>query len=219
MRDLVICGAGGLGREILSLTDRINAVSREWNVLGFIDDAKAGKTVNGKRVFDEKWLLDYPEREVGVVFGFADCKGKERLYQRLKKMKKIFFPSLIAPTSTVDALAAIGEGCVIADFCFVSIDVSIGFGVLLNVGTTVGHDSAIGNFSTVMPSCSVSGNVRIGERVLLGAGSFILQGKNVGRDAVVAAGSSVFWDVDEGVTVFGSPAYALKKQKKKEDEK
>ena len=52
MKDLIIIGAGGLGRETIWMTERINAVSPEWNILGFIDDKPSykGKIIDGYRV-------------------------------------------------------------------------------------------------------------------------------------------------------------------------
>ena len=38
MKDLYIIGAGGFGREVAWLVERINEVSPTWNIKGFIDD-------------------------------------------------------------------------------------------------------------------------------------------------------------------------------------
>ena len=41
MKRIVIVGAGGFGREVEMLIEQINAVSHEWQLLGFIDDGVA----------------------------------------------------------------------------------------------------------------------------------------------------------------------------------
>ena len=38
MKDLYIIGAGGFGREVAWLVERINDVAPIWNLKGFIDD-------------------------------------------------------------------------------------------------------------------------------------------------------------------------------------
>ena len=38
MKDLIIFGASGFGREVAWLVERINNSSPTWNLLGFIDD-------------------------------------------------------------------------------------------------------------------------------------------------------------------------------------
>ena len=38
MEKIVIIGAGGFGREVKWLIDRINKTSGTWDLIGFIDD-------------------------------------------------------------------------------------------------------------------------------------------------------------------------------------
>lgn len=38
MKDLYIIGAGGFGREVAWLVERINQINPTWNLKGFIDD-------------------------------------------------------------------------------------------------------------------------------------------------------------------------------------
>ena len=38
MKDLIIIGASGFGREVAWLVERINRRSPQWNLIGFLDD-------------------------------------------------------------------------------------------------------------------------------------------------------------------------------------
>ena len=38
MNDIAILGAGGFGREIACLIDKINQNKPQWNLIGFFDD-------------------------------------------------------------------------------------------------------------------------------------------------------------------------------------
>ena len=38
MKDIIIVGASGFGREVLAMIESINEKEPIWNVLGFIDD-------------------------------------------------------------------------------------------------------------------------------------------------------------------------------------
>lgn len=38
MKDIIIVGAGGCGREVANFIEDINKVEKTWNILGFIDD-------------------------------------------------------------------------------------------------------------------------------------------------------------------------------------
>lgn len=52
MKDIVIIGAGGFGREVAWLIEDINKVSSEWNIVGFVDDNESiqGTEINGYKV-------------------------------------------------------------------------------------------------------------------------------------------------------------------------
>lgn len=52
--DLIIYGAGGLGREACCLTQLLD----RWNILGFVDDGKKpGEVIDGKEVLDLAQIL------------------------------------------------------------------------------------------------------------------------------------------------------------------
>ena len=38
MKDLIIVGASGFGRELVQWVEDVNANCPEWNILGFLDD-------------------------------------------------------------------------------------------------------------------------------------------------------------------------------------
>ena len=47
--DIIIIGAGGVGREVALIIEQINARTPKWNILGIVDDNESmwGKVVNG----------------------------------------------------------------------------------------------------------------------------------------------------------------------------
>ena len=49
MKDLIIFGASGFGREVAWAVERINKISPTWNLIGFMDDAEdiQGNKING----------------------------------------------------------------------------------------------------------------------------------------------------------------------------
>ena len=50
MHDLVIYGAGGLGREVAEIVRRINERHRFWNLLGFLDNKAKTDSLDRKSV-------------------------------------------------------------------------------------------------------------------------------------------------------------------------
>ena len=53
MKDLYIIGAGGFGREVAWIVERINSIKPTWNLKGFIDDNETlwGSTEGEYHVF------------------------------------------------------------------------------------------------------------------------------------------------------------------------
>ena len=45
MKNIVIIGAGGFGREVQWLLERMNEKEKQWNLLGYIDDGVAVGTI------------------------------------------------------------------------------------------------------------------------------------------------------------------------------
>ena len=206
LRNIVICGAGGLGRELLSLIRR--DYSEELKVIGFIDDNEnLPDTVEGVPIYSQ----DFLDREkVSVVIGFANVQRKNRLLSNLETKPNLSFPNIISKHAIVNKDAKLGKGVVITDFCWISTRVVIEDGVFLNVATLIGHDTKIGRACSIMPQCAVSGFVKVGKETFIGAKSFILQGKVIGDNATISAGAIVCRDIRDGEVAISAQAKVLK---------
>lgn len=213
--DLVIYGAGGLGRELLEIIEEINAVHPTWNILGFADD--------GIRT-DEGMICGYPllggreffrsiARRTAVLLGFADCAAKEDAYGKITSFcRDFYFPVIVHPYSYVSPRATLADGAVIARFCSVHVSATVGRCALVSNKCEISHDSAVGDFVSLMPSVNISGNVDIGKKTFIGVQAAVLQGVTIGSDAIVGMGSVVLSDVPEGCTVVGSPAKIISRR-------
>ena len=212
MRDVVIYGGGGLGREILALLRAQGPGC--WNFLGFIDDGKpAGTPVGGAAVLGGlSWLAS--SGPVAVIMGMADPAAKAALYGELSQNPKVIFPVLVHPLAHVDPSARLAEGAVISAYCSVSVDAVLGLCSFFNVGAQIGHDSTLGDFGSVMPHADISGNVTIGPRCLIVAGAKILQCLEIGPNATVGIGSVVLNAVPGGCTVMGYPARVVERERR-----
>lgn len=209
IKDLVIYGAGGLGREILALICRDYA--DEWRVVGFIDDSCDRPTsVEGIAVFSQEHL---EAAHVGVVFGFADTHQKNRLLTKLETRSNLSFPNILSKHAIINNDAQLGKGVIVTDFCYVSTKAVIEDGVFLNIGTAVGHDVHIGRACSIMPQCSISGYVKVGKETFIGAHSFIMQGKTIGNDVLISAGSVVCRDIGDGEIAVSTQVKVLKASK------
>ena len=78
MKDLIIVGAGGFGREVVWLVERINRSQPTWKVLGFVDDAEGLPEIDGCCVLGNiNWLLQY-DKPSYVVCAIGNSKRERR---------------------------------------------------------------------------------------------------------------------------------------------
>ena len=209
MKDIVIIGAGGFGREVAWLIEDINKIEPQWNILGFVDDNEdiIGAELNGYKVLGNvDWLLD---QKLHVVNAIGDPVTKKNAKNRLLASENKY-PILIHPSVIYSDSVNFGEGSIICAGCIITVDIEIGKHVIVNLDCTIGHDAKIGNYSTILPSVNVSGFVNIGECVSVGTGSAIIQGVSIGENTIVGAGSVVIRDLPANCTAVGSPAKPIK---------
>lgn len=209
MKDLIIVGASGLGREILQMCMEINRLQKRWNIKGFIDDNL--QVLNG---FECKYSIlstikDWKPKDNEVfVFAIASPIAKEKLVNDMLK-KGANFETVISPRSFVADNVQIGKGVVIAPFCFISCNTKIGDFVFVNAFTSIGHDTKIGMFSSTMGHVDITGCCKVGIGSYWGSGARALPSSEIGNYAKIGAGSVVLKKVKDGVTVFGNPAIEI----------
>lgn len=208
MKNLIIIGASGFGREVAWLVERINKVEPTWNLLGFADDNESivGSYVNGYKVLcTSKQINEY--RDSYFVCAVGASKVRKQIIEKLGDLK---FATLIDPTVEFSQSVEIGDGSIVCAHTILTVNIKIGRHVIINLDCTVGHDAVLEDFVTLYPSVNVSGITHYGECVELGTGSQIIQGKSVGKGTIVGAGSVVVKDLPDECTAVGAPAKPIK---------
>ena len=209
MKDLIIVGASGFGREILNMIEGINSIEPTWNVLGFIDD-----NLNALDEFPIKHkvlgtIQDWqPKKTEQYVLAIAAPKSKEIVVQLLRG-KGAKFATILSPTTEIGPRTKVGEGVVTFGHVCISVDVTVGDFVFFNGLAGIGHDTVIGDFCTFGPKVCISGGTKIGKCVNVGALASTFPGVKVGDYATVGMNSAVIRRVKEGTTVIGVPAKVM----------
>lgn len=210
MKDLYIIGAGGFGREVAWIVERINSIKPTWNLKGFIDDNETlwGSTEGEYHVFGGcEYLLAL--EDVYAVCAVGSSNVRKKIIEKLKDTS-VKFATLVDPSVLYSNSVKIGEGAIVCAGTIITVDVNIGDHVIVNLDCTIGHDAVIDDFVTIYPSVNVSGNVLIGECSELGTGTQIIQGKKVISNTIIGAGAIVVKDCIESGTYVGSPAKKIK---------
>ena len=209
MKEIVIVGAGGFGREVVWLVEDINEQDPQWNIVGFVDDniSISDQLINGYPVVgDLNWLK---QQSLNVVLAIGNPIAKREIMAQLSESKNAY-PILIHPNVIRSKLADIGEGSIICASNIISVNATIGKHVIINLDCTIGHDAIIGNYSTILPSVNISGFVRTGECVNIGTGSAIIQNIEIGENTIIGAGSVVVKNLPPNCTAVCVPAKPIK---------
>jgi sugar O-acyltransferase (sialic acid O-acetyltransferase NeuD family) len=230
MKNLVIIGAGGFGREILMNALDNPAYGLHWTIKGFLDDrpgildgfaADPEKLPGAMEYSAEKrrhYRRDYPV--VGAPHTYVPqtddvflCTlgnpADRRKYAEPVLAKGGKFINLVHPLAAVSTYVSMGEGCIIGPYASLSPDVRLGRFVTISSYTAVSHDVTIGDWCEIGGHCLIAGRAKVGQQARVHPGSVITPDTSVGDGAVVAAGAVVFGDVPGGVTVIGNPAKKL----------
>lgn len=212
MKSLYIIGAGGFGREVAWLVERINAVNPTWTLEGFIDDNPdvIGTIVGGYPVVGGVDALGALDHEAWVICAIGAAKVRKVVIEKATAFQNVKFATLIDPSVLMSDRVTIGEGSIICAGNIITVDIKLGKHCIVNLDCTIGHDAILEDYVTVYPSVNISGITHIGEGSELGTGMQIIQGKTIGNEAIVGAGAVVVKDIPARCVAVGSPAKPIR---------
>ncbi|EGT0015008.1 transferase [Clostridium perfringens] len=208
MKDIIIIGAGGVGKEVAFIIEQINIKTPIWNILGIVDDNKSlwRTEINGYKVLGGLSVLEkFKNQDIKpyIVIAIANYKIKKAVIEKLKGRFK--FATIIHPNVFIHDSVKIGEGTVIYPTVIMTTNITLGNHVIVSPKCGIGHDSIIKDYVSLLWNVNVSGHDIIEEGVLMGSGSTVIQGKVIGEGAIVGAGAVVVNDIDKYTTNVGIP--------------
>ena len=214
-QNIIIVGAGGFGREVQWLIERINKdkTEKKWKLIGYVDDGmQIGTDVNGVPVLGGIDYLQKLKEPVNAVCAIGNAEIRKKVIQKLTENERIDFPNLIDPSVQLSEKIKMGRGNIICAGTILTVDIVLQDFIILNLDCTVGHDVRLDSYVTVYPSVNISGNVTVGEACELGTGAQIIQGKALKEKTIVGAGAVVIDDLPGYCTAVGIPAVVVKQK-------
>lgn len=197
MRDLIIVGAGGFGREAIWTVERINSLSQQptWNILGYADDDpkwSKGDNFEGYPILGtvETASRDYPGASVFIALG--NNAKRADMYRRLRGHD---FPALIDPKAQISPTTEFKHGAFIGAGAVIQVGTDLGKFVLIGSNAVICHDAVLGDFVNVGPGSVVAGGVKVGESVSFFANASTMPWITIGANATISCGASVKADV------------------------
>ena len=210
MKKIVIYGAGGFAKEIIWLIEEINNISKEWELLGIIDDNldNFGREINNYKVLGRKDCLTTLSNDIFVIIAIGDGNIRKKIYEEFPNKK---YATLVHPSVKMSSTNKIGKGSIICAGCNLTVNITIGEHNNINLNCTVAHDCKIGDFVSVFPQVAISGSVKIGSNTTVGTGSVIVQKLIVGENVTIASMSNVTKNISDNSIALGNPIKIIKK--------
>lgn len=209
MKNLIIIGARGFGREIYFAALESIGYKTDYEVKGFLDDkADAFIGYEGYPPIIDSVENYIPQTDDVFVCALGDVKYKKK-YVDIILSKGGKFINLIHKNAYVSSNVRMGIGCIVLAYARISCDVTVGDFVSFQPFTVVGHDVRIGSFCHLNTYSFLGGFVEVQDMVTINTGAIIHPKKKVMQGSTIGAGAFVIKNVKAGQTVYGNPAIVL----------
>jgi len=208
---MLIIGAKGYAREVLELVVK----QVEFENIAFYDDVNVDEsgflydtfpvlhTVEDARTFFQSGDSRY-------ILGVGGPKNRYHLYNKFQLIGGNLV-SIIASSAEIGTFGVnIETGVHIMQGTIITNDVKIGFGSLINLNCTIGHDANIGKFCELSPGVHISGRVTIGNYSVIGSGAVVIPDIKIGANSIIGAGSVVTKNLPDNSLAVGVPAQIIR---------
>jgi sugar O-acyltransferase (sialic acid O-acetyltransferase NeuD family) len=202
MRDLILVGASGLAREVMS------ASQSAYRVVGVVDDDASlhGTELSGVAV--RGGIAHATEYDAALLLCIGSGAGRRSVAARLAALgvHSDRFATVIDDSVHVPQSSRVGAGSILLAHVSLTADVAVGHHVVIMPNVTLTHDDRLDDFVTITAGVSLGGSVAVGEAAYLGMNASVRQDVRVGAGSTVGMGSVVLGDVPAGETWVGVPA-------------
>lgn len=208
MKELVIIGAGGMGRTLYSNALECVGYGNEFVIKGFIDDnihALDGfenyPPIVGK-------ISEYmPQKEDVFVSSIGGPLRRACMEEIINRGGE--FLQMIHKTARVYTNAKLGKGNFVGAYSVIGNDAIVGDYNMIQSYAVIGHDAKIGNWNRIDTHVTCVGGIIVEDDVNIHTGAVINHKVTVESGAHVGAMSFVIRKVKAGTTVYGNPAKVL----------
>ena len=150
MKQLIIVGASGFGRELLQWCKDVQKVKKEWEIAGFIDD--------NLQALDD-YECDY--KIIGTIDGWQPAQDQ-------------VFALAIAPNARITVNVTIGDFVTVLDNTSIGHDANIGDYTTISASCGINGHVQVGRFGYFGCNASTIPSIKIGDECHIGVGSMVV---------------------------------------------
>lgn len=203
MKNIVIIGAGDLGKEIVWLIEDINKRQPTYLILGFLDDdkKKTGTEFYGYKVLGgtEQLRELSSKMPLSAVVAIQDGSIRKKIVEEHPEFDH--WETIIHPTAVIASTTSVGDGSVFFPQVTVSVDSELGSFGLYYIHSIICNDCLIGDYVSIMSGASISEHAEIGDECFIAAGACVYPHKKLGKCSEVAVEATVEKDYDDNSKV------------------
>ncbi len=208
MKNLIIIGAGGMGRTIYCNALESKGYGETFVVKGFIDDNLLALDIYPNYPPIISTIRDYVPQENDVFVSSIGGSSRRACMEEIISRGGEFI-ELIHQTARIYTNAKLGKGNFIGAYTVIGNDAVIGDYNMIQSYTVIGHDAKIGNWNRIDTHVTCVGGIVIEDDVNIHTSAVISHKVRVESGAHVGALSFVIRRVKAGTTVMGNPAKRL----------
>lgn len=205
MTELLLVGASGLAREVLTLLRN----RPEYAPVGILDDLPElqGSSVDGVPVLGG---LDQVARHPLAQLVLCVGQGSERarILDRLTALgvAATRYATVVHPGVELPADCEVGSGSVLLAGVVLTAVVRIGRHVVVMPNSTLTHDVVVEDFATLCAGVALGGGVHVGRAAYIGMNASVRERVTIGPGAILGMGAALLTELPAGETWVGVPA-------------
>ncbi|WP_065219496.1 MULTISPECIES: PglD-related sugar-binding protein [Butyricimonas] len=205
MKELVIIGAGGMGRTFFDWIRESIGYGKEFIIKGFIDDNL--HALDGFENYPPMlgMINEYIPQQNDVFTCSMGGNAKKICCEKIVARGGVF-RNIIHSTARVGTNVKLGTGNVVGAYVALGADSRMGNYNLIQSYSIVGHDAIIGDWNRIDTHVTCVGGIKIEDEATIHTSAVLNHKVVIGNRAKVAACSFVIRKVKEGTTVMGNPA-------------
>lgn len=205
MKNLIIIGAGGMGRTLYSNALECIGYGTEYMVKGFIDDDLSA--LDGFEHYPPLLgtIKDYIPQPNDVFVSSIGSHVRRKCIEEIISRGGVF-QELIHNTAKILANVKMGKGNFVGAYTILGNDAVIGDYNMIQSYSIVAHDVRMGSFNRIDTHVTCVGGTIIEDDVNIHTSAVISHNVTVGKMAHVGALSFVIRSVAPETTVAGNPA-------------